>query len=51
LAKDPLWKEIFIDSHAVDKSDSESEDDDNFQEIYLKFCKDNGIKVDPAVFQ
>ena len=30
LAKDPLWKEIFIDSHNVGQSDSESEDDDNF---------------------
>jgi hypothetical protein len=28
--KDPLWREIFIDSNNPDDSDSESEDETNF---------------------
>lgn len=30
LNNDPLWKEIFIDSHNVEESESESEDEDDF---------------------
>jgi hypothetical protein len=49
LMKDPLWKEIFIDSHKPDESESESSDDGDFVEIYKQFCKEKGLKVDPKI--
>lgn len=37
LMKDPLWKEIFIDSTNPDSSSSESEDE-NMADLYIKAC-------------
>ena len=49
--KDPLWREIFIDSTNPDESDESSEDETNFQDLYLKYCKEKGLKVDPTILQ
>lgn len=51
LMKDPLWKEIFIDSQNVEESESDSGDDDNFVEIYKQFCLDKGLKVDTSILK
>lgn len=42
--KDPLWREIFIDSTNPDESDSDSAEED-MTELYKKACKARGIKA------
>ena len=42
VGKDPLWREIFIDKHSDDDSDSEDAEADMI-ELYKEICKKKGI--------
>lgn len=46
--KDPLWREIFIDSTNPDESESDS-DEENMVELYKKACAAKGIKINKEV--
>jgi hypothetical protein len=48
--KDPLWREIFIDSNNPDESESDSEEED-MTELYKKACAAKGIKVSKEVIE
>lgn len=48
LGKDPLWREIFIDTANGVDSDADS-DEENMVTMYKRVCATKGIKIDKQV--
>ena len=49
VAKDPLWREIFIDKQSEDDSDSDDAGEDMI-ELYKQVCKKRGIPFSKEKF-
>ena len=44
VAKDPLWREIFIDNDS-DSSDESGDDEEELMKLYKQACEKHGVPV------
>ena len=49
VAKDPLWREIFIDKHSESESSSDNDGENDMIELYKQVCKKRGVKFNKDV--